>query len=83
MSVKTILAGIFEVFSKASGYSIQFNNDIFRWMIRKRKKLAYAGYVDVHGNQNGPCGFKWQCKRQVAEESRISLYNFRSVAGIG
>lgn len=55
MSVKTILAGTFEVFSKAFGYSIQFNNDIFRWMIRKRNKLTYAGYVDVCWNDNFNC----------------------------
>lgn len=55
MSIKTILAGTFEVFSKAFGYSIQFNNDIFRWMIRKRNKLTYAGYVDVCWNDNFNC----------------------------
>lgn len=55
MSVKTILAGTFKVFSNAFGYSIQFNNDIFRWMIRKRNKLTYAGYVDVGWNDNFNC----------------------------
>lgn len=48
------------------------------WLGRGNK-LAYAGYVDIHGNQNGACGLKWfpsaesiwKCKSQLAEEFKI------------